>query len=235
MAIALALAATIPAPTIPVVLAASDEAGGDRKALDRLLDDAMRMAPSRPRPDGQPSGPSARPPTPAVRWTRACDVAGYDGVITGGDIVVYFLGAADKPDAISVDRGRTRGVVHGTYGTRVQVDRLPAHEWWPYTGGLTYELEVGKVVKEMLSGKVIRYGEVNNDRRWSFTKEQSLAGFSEILRGCRRLFQGATERRLSVAAFYWGVEVKPFGHAIQAVAPLAGPVLLSEVDLVAAS
>src|SRR5947208_2731855 len=47
-------------------------------------------------------------------------------------------------------------------------------------GGLTYELEVGKVVKEMLSGKVIRYGEVNNERRWSFTKEQSLAGFSEI-------------------------------------------------------
>jgi len=32
----------------------------------------------------------------------------------------------------------------------------------------------------MLSGKVIRYGEVNNERRWSFTKEQSLAGFSEI-------------------------------------------------------
>jgi len=39
----------------------------------------------------------------------------------------------------------------------------------------------------MLSGKVIRYGEVNNDRRWSFTKEQSLAGFSEIYKdvaGC---------------------------------------------------
>jgi hypothetical protein len=180
MAIALALATTIPAPTIPVVLAASDEARGDRKALDQLLDDAMRMAPSRPRPEGQPSGPSGRPPTPAVRWTRACDVAGYDGVITGGDIVVYFLGAADKPDAISVDRGRTRGVVHGTYGTRVQVDRLPAHEWWPYTGGLTYELEVGRTVREMLSGKIIRYGEVNNDGRWSFTKEQSLAGFGEI-------------------------------------------------------
>src|SRR3954470_8339089 len=68
MAIALALAATIPAPTIPVVLAASDEARGDRKALDRLLDDATRMAPSRPRPDGQPSGPPGRPPPPSVRW-----------------------------------------------------------------------------------------------------------------------------------------------------------------------
>ena len=189
MAIVLALAATIPASTIPVVVATSDEAGGDRKALDRLLDDAMRMAPSRPRPDGQPSGPPGRPPTPAVRWTRACDIGGYDGVITGGDIVVYFLGAPDKPDAISVDRGRTRGVVHGTYGTRVQVDRLPAHEWWPYTGGLTYELEAGKVVKEMLSGKVIRYGEVNNDRRWSFTKEQSLAGFSEIYKDVAGCFQ----------------------------------------------
>src|SRR3954465_3276398 len=96
---AIALAATIPAPTIPVALAASDEARDDRKALDQLLDDAMRMAPSRPRPDGQPSRPSARPPTPAVRWTRACDVAGYDGMVSGGDIVVYFLGAADKPDA----------------------------------------------------------------------------------------------------------------------------------------
>ena len=192
MAIALALATTIPAPTIPVVLAASDEARGDRKALDRLLDDAMRMAPSRPKPEGQPSGPSGRPPTPAVRWTRACDVDGYDGMITGGDIVVYFLGAADKPDAISVDRGRTRGVVHGTYGTRVQIDRLPAHEWWPYTGGLTYEMEVGKAVKEMLSGKLIRYGQVSTDQRWFATKEQSLAGFSEIYKdvvGCLKARQ----------------------------------------------
>src|SRR3954447_16421362 len=111
---AIALAATIPVPTIPVALAASDEAGGDRKALDQLLDDAMRLAPSRPKPDGQPSGPPGRPPTPAVRWTRACDVDGYDGMITGGDIVVYFLGAADKPDAISVDQGRTRRFVLGT-------------------------------------------------------------------------------------------------------------------------
>src|SRR3954454_23771946 len=71
MGIALALATTIPAPTIPVVLAASDEAGGDRKALDRLLDDAMRMAPSRPRPHGQPPGPSGRPPTPPRRRARA--------------------------------------------------------------------------------------------------------------------------------------------------------------------
>jgi hypothetical protein len=189
MAIALALATTIPAPTIPVVLAASDEARDDRKALDRLLDDAMRMAPSRTRLDGQPSGPSGRPPAPAVRWTRACDVGGYDGVITGGDIVVYFLGAADKPDAISVDRGRTRGVVHGTYGTRVQIDEFPAHEWWPYTGGLSYELEVGKAVREMLGGKTIRYGKVGDDRRWSFTKEQSLAGFSEIYKDIADCFK----------------------------------------------
>jgi hypothetical protein len=188
---AIALATTITAPTIPVV-AAPGETKDDRKALDRLLDDAMRMAPPRPKPGGPAPGPSGRPPAPAVRWTRACDVDGYDGIGTGGDIVVYFLGSIDKPDAISVDRGQTRGVVHGTYGTRVQIDRLPAHEWWPYTGGLTYEMEVGKAVKEMLSGKVIRYGQVNTDQRWFATKEQSLAGFSEIYKdvvGCLKARQ----------------------------------------------
>ena len=133
---AIALATTITAPTTPVVVAASEKTRDDQKALDRLLDDAMRMAPPRPKPGGPASGPSGRPPAPAVQWTRACDIEGYDGIITVGDIVVYFLGTVDKPDAVSVDRGQTRGVVHGTYGTRVQVDRLPAHEWWPYTGGL---------------------------------------------------------------------------------------------------
>ena len=73
--------------------------------------------------------------------------------------------------------------MHGTYGTRVQIDRLPAHEWWPYTGGLAYETEVGKAVKEMLSGKVIRYGQVSADQGWFATKEQSLAGFSDIYKG----------------------------------------------------
>jgi ligand-binding sensor domain-containing protein len=34
---------------------------------------------------------------------------------------------------------------------------------------------------------------------------------------------------------YWGVWVKPSGHANQVVEPLAGSVLLSEVDPVAAS
>ena len=189
---AIALATTITAPTTPVVVAASEKTRDDQKALDRLLDDAMRMAPPRPKPGEPASGPSGRPPAPAVRWTRACDIDGYDGIITGGDIVVYFLGPVDKPDAISVDRGRTRGVVHGTYGTRVQIDRLPAHEWWPYTGGLTYEMEVGKAVKEMLSGKVIRYGQVSTDQRWFATKEQSLAGFSEIYKdvvGCLKARQ----------------------------------------------
>jgi len=186
---AIALATTITAPTSPNVAAATEKTRDDQKALDRLLDDAMRMAPPRPKPGGPASGPSGRPPAPAVRWTRACDLDGYDGIITGGDIVVYFLGPVDEPDAISVDRGRTRGVVHGTYGTRVQIDRLPAHEWWPYTGGLTYEMEVGKAVKEMLSGKVSRYGEVNNDLRWSVTKEQSLAGFSEIYKDVAGCFQ----------------------------------------------
>ena len=60
-----------------------------------------------------------------------------------------------------------------------------------YTGGLTYELEVGKVVKEMLSGEVIRYGEVKT-RKGSFTKEQTVAGSAESSR-IRRLFPGATD------------------------------------------
>ena len=179
---AIALATTITAPTTPVVVAASNETRDDQKALDRLLDDAMRKAP-RPKSGGQAPEPSGRPPAPAVRWTRACDIDGYDGIITGGDIVVYFLGPLDEPDAISVDRGRTRGVVHGTYGTRVQIDLLPAHEWWPYTGGLTYEAEVGKTVREMLGDEVIRYGQVSADQGWFAMKEQSLAGFSEIYKG----------------------------------------------------
>jgi hypothetical protein len=186
---AIALATTITAPPTPVVVAAPGETKDDRKALDRLLDDAMHMAPPRPKPGGQASGPSGRPPAPAVRWTRACDIDGYDGIITGGDIVVYFLGPLDEPDAISVDRGRTRGVVHGTYGTRVQIDLLPAHEWWPYMGGLTYKTEVGKTVREMLGDEVIRYGQVSADQGWFAMKEQSLAGFSGIYKDIADCFK----------------------------------------------
>jgi hypothetical protein len=181
---AIALATTITAPTVPAVLAAaSDETRDDRKALDRLLDDAMRLAPSRPKPEGQAARPAGRPSTPPVRWTKACDIDGYSGIITGGDIVVYFLGSLGKPDAISINQGQTRGVVHGAYGTRVQIDSLPTHEWWPYTGGLTYETEVSKTVNDMLNGKTIRYGQVGNDQGWFATKEQSLAGFGEVYKG----------------------------------------------------
>src|SRR6187399_366307 len=143
---AIALATTITAPTTPVVVVAPDEAKDNRKALDRLLDDAMRMAPPRPKPGGPAPGPSGRPPAPAVRWTRACDIDGYDGIITGGDIVAYFVGTADKPDAVSIDRGQPTGVVLGTYGTRVQIDRLPAHDLFSFKQGTAYEMEVGKAV-----------------------------------------------------------------------------------------
>jgi len=83
---AIALATTITAPTTPVVVAASSKTRNDQKALDQLLDDAMRMAPSRPKSEGQASGPPGRPPAPAVRWTRACDIDGYGGVIRGGNV-----------------------------------------------------------------------------------------------------------------------------------------------------
>ena len=131
-----------------------------------------------------------------MRWTRACDIDGYDGIITGGDIVVYFLGPVDEPDAISVDRGRTRGVVHGMYGTRVQIDQLPAHEWWPYTGGLTYEMEVGKAVKEMLSGKVIRYGRGEHRSKMVRDEKTIRAGrLQQNAQGRCWLLEGAPGRR----------------------------------------
>ena len=76
MAIVLALAATIPASTIPVVVATSDEAGGDRKALDRLLDDACAWRRrGRDPTDSPPDLPAGHRRLPCAGRERATSVA----------------------------------------------------------------------------------------------------------------------------------------------------------------
>ena len=151
------------------------ETSGNRPSLDQLLDDATRVA-----PQGAP-----RRSTASLPWNKICGYyidknntkAQRECIIRGDDVVVHFRGSFGHP-FLSIDQRRTTATPQVTYGTGVQIDDFPPHEWWPGTDSSIYKIEVEKVMGEMTTGEIIRYGRVNDHQEWYSTKERSLDGFS---------------------------------------------------------